>query len=332
MTDQSQKEEQPSTNESINNVSQPKESANAWWTVLGGFLVFFVIWGLPISFGAFQDFYTLDYLSDYQASTISWIGTVQGALLVLVGLLSGPLYDLGYWRHLYACGSFLTVFGMMMLSISTNYYQVFLAQGICVGFGCGLLYIPTLSLVGAAFSGGKRALAMGVITSGIALGGIIFTVIYLKTLPTLGFGWMVRIIAFVSLAAFVAGAPTLRLRQQKNDHSARKLFDKAALADVPFLVFTLVQFFVFLGYLVPLFYIPTFAKVALQANESTALYILIGSQAGSLFGRLGATYLVRFIGVMIPWVACCCISGILCFTWIVSTELGSFVAFSSTLR
>ncbi|KAF2480250.1 major facilitator superfamily domain-containing protein [Neohortaea acidophila] len=298
----------------------------AWWQVLGGFLIFFVIWGLPISFGAFQDFYTLHYLSTYPASAIAWIGTVQGALLVAVGLLSGPLYDLGYWRLLYATGAFMCVFGLMMLSLSTEYYQVMLSQGFCIGIGSGLLYIPVLTLIGAAFKK-QRALAMGVITSGIALGGIMYTLIYLYLLNTLGFGWMVRVIGFVSLAAFAIAAPTLRLGKRRAGTS-RKLFDRAALTDVPFLLFTLAQFFVFLGYLVPLFYIPTFAQVALHTSQSTALYILIGSQGASLFGRLAATYVVRYVGVMVPWAGCCCASGILCFAWIAITEQSGFIAFA----
>lgn len=209
------------------------DGKETWWQVLGGFLVLFVIWGPPISFGAFQDFYTLEYLPNYPASTISWIGTFQGAWLVAVGLVSGPLYNLGYWLPLYAVGSFMCVFGMMMLSISTEYYQVFLSRGVCVQIGCGLLYIPVLTLIRTAFKQ-QRALAIGVITSGIALGGISHTIIYLKLQPTMGFGWMVRAIAFVSLTAFVAGAPAdpaARFTSNRlRSHAVRQgCFDRCAL-------------------------------------------------------------------------------------------------------
>ncbi len=122
-----------------------------------------------MSFGTFQSFYTLQYLPQYSSSAISWVGTLEGALLILLGLISGPLYDLGYYHLLLYAGSFLTVFGMMMLSISTQYYQVFLSQGVCVGVGCGLLYVPTMSVVGDTFKD-KRAIAMGFVTSGTALG------------------------------------------------------------------------------------------------------------------------------------------------------------------
>jgi MFS family permease len=66
-------------------------------------------------------------------------------------------------------GNFLVVFGIMMLSLSTTYWQVFLSQGLCMGLGAGLLYIPSLALVGIWFDK-KRALALGIVMSGIAVG------------------------------------------------------------------------------------------------------------------------------------------------------------------
>lgn len=73
---------------------------------------------------------------------------MQAWLLILVGVLSGPLFDLGYFRPMLYLGNFLVVFGIMMLSLCTKYWQVFLAQGVCMGLGAGLLYIPSLALVG----------------------------------------------------------------------------------------------------------------------------------------------------------------------------------------
>lgn len=66
-------------------------------------------------------------------------------------------------------GNFLVVLGIMMLSLSTQYWQVFLSQGICMGLGAGLLYIPSLALVSIWFEK-KRAIALGIVMSGIAVG------------------------------------------------------------------------------------------------------------------------------------------------------------------
>lgn len=66
-------------------------------------------------------------------------------------------------------GGFLEVFGMMMTSISNKYYQVFLAQGICVGLGCGCLFTPSIAIISTYFSS-KRALATGIAASGSSVG------------------------------------------------------------------------------------------------------------------------------------------------------------------
>lgn len=63
----------------------------------------------------------------------------------------------------------MVIFGQMMLSLSTKYYQVMLSQGFCVGIGAGLIYVPAIAMVSTRFTT-KRAIAMGLITSGASLG------------------------------------------------------------------------------------------------------------------------------------------------------------------
>lgn len=62
------------------------------------------------SFGVFQTYYESSLLASKDASAISWIGTMQGFLLVSLSLIVGPLFDRGYYRHMIVLGSFLTVF------------------------------------------------------------------------------------------------------------------------------------------------------------------------------------------------------------------------------
>ena len=146
----------------------PLGGTRAWLQVLGGFFAFINIWGFPLSYGVFQNFYAVDFLSNKSESDIAWIGTVQNFLVSMVSVLSGPIYDLGYYRTLVFSGCFLSTFGIFMLSLSHQYYSVFLSH-ICNGVGSGLLYVPTLALV-AQGHGKTRSLAMGIVAGGIALG------------------------------------------------------------------------------------------------------------------------------------------------------------------
>ena len=147
----------------------PNGGTSAWLSTFAAFLLFLVSWGPSAGFGAFQNYYQRSLLAEYTPSTIAWIGTVNATLLISSGALAGPLFDRGYVRHVMVLGCFMTVLGQMMLSLSTKYYQVMLAQGLCSGFGSGLLYVPSIALVNTMFTT-KRGVAMGILTSGASLG------------------------------------------------------------------------------------------------------------------------------------------------------------------
>jgi hypothetical protein len=55
------------------------------------------------------------YLSNESASTISWIGSLQIALQFIVGVISGTLFDKGYFHVLMGSGSVLLLFSRVIL-------------------------------------------------------------------------------------------------------------------------------------------------------------------------------------------------------------------------
>lgn len=125
--------------------------------------------GFAFSFGLFQNYYEAVLLPNSSPSNISWIGTVSSYLLIVTGVISGPLFDLGHYQIMLFGGAAVSCFGTFMLSLSTEYYQILLSQGICVGLGCGVLYIPGLALVGRSFTT-RRAIALGLVSCGAPVG------------------------------------------------------------------------------------------------------------------------------------------------------------------
>ncbi|KAL4863929.1 hypothetical protein BDV12DRAFT_201646 [Aspergillus spectabilis] len=311
----------------------PKEGGvRGWMQVFGTLFILFNIWGLAFAFGSFQSFYVLDFLPHVGTSAISWVGTIQSWLLIIGGLVSGPLFDLGYYRIMIIVGSFLSVFGIMMLSLAHEYYQILLSQGICAGLGFGLLYIPSITLVSRSFVR-KRALALGVSTAGAPAGGVIYTLMFEQLLPRVGFPWTVRIIGFVMLVLFLAAGFMLLWRTenavQLPTTRPRRLFDIAALKDLPFWNFTVANFFLYLGYMTPFYYMPIFAETKLGTSRSLGLYILIISQASSIIGRVVTTAVAHYYGAMIPWIFCGVASGVLCIAWMSATTLARFILFAA---
>lgn len=94
---------------------------------------------------------------------------MQSSFIMIGSVWSGPLYDTGHLRTLIFTGCFCLVLGMFLTSICHVYWQFLLAQGFLIGIGLGCLFMPTTGVLAMWFDK-RRGLAMGLATSGSALG------------------------------------------------------------------------------------------------------------------------------------------------------------------
>ncbi|MCJ1405567.1 hypothetical protein MMC11_008795 [Xylographa trunciseda] len=305
----------------------PNGGLTAWLSVFAAFLLFLIAWGPSTGFGTFQAFYQRNLLSSYSPSAISWIGTVNATFLISTGVLAGPLFDRGYVRQLMVLGCFMAVFGEMMLSLSTEYYQIMLSQGFCSGIGAGLLYVPTIAMISTTFTT-KRALAMGLVTSGASVGGVLFPIIFIRLQPQIGFPWTVRVLAFIQLACATAAVSLLFIETPApKPKPPRHLIDWQALKDHTFQAYCVANFLMFMAYFVPLFYVPFFASEALGTSTELSFYLLAVLNAVSAFGRIGSSLLSSKLGVSRVLLAAVIASMVLLFGWIGVNNLAGFVVF-----
>lgn len=232
--------------------------------------------------------------------------------------------------YLIFCGATLSTLGAFMLSFSTKYWQIFLTQGLCIGFGCGMLFIPSMALIGRSFVK-RRSIAVGCTTCGAPIGGILYTVMFQACLPKLGFPWTARVLGFFMLGTYLIAIPLLLAgashTKSFNSGKSRKLFDKGALTDAGFWAYSGSTFLTFMAYLVPYFYMPTFAQSVLNQPESIASWALITSQAASVPGRMLAATAANYLGVMVTWTGCAIISGVVCIAWMGVKSYGGFLTF-----
>ncbi|KAF7904525.1 hypothetical protein EAF00_001859 [Botryotinia globosa] len=147
-------------------------------------------WGFINSFSVFQEYY-IDFLGPSPLG-VSWIGSIQIFLVFFIGTFTGRLADAGYFHPVFLVGTILSVVGMFMASLSTKYWQLFLAQGICCGLGNGCLFCPALSVASTYISKNKM-LAVGICACVSATGGLIFPVIFQQPITPSGCGWTMRI-------------------------------------------------------------------------------------------------------------------------------------------
>lgn len=272
----------------------PNGGLVAWLQVAAGFMVFFNTWGMLNTFAVFQTYYESGVLFTASSSDISWIGSVQCVLIQFCGIIAGPIYDRGYLRLLLFTGSFMIVFGFMMLSLCKEYWQVMLAQAFCVGIGGGLVFTPTVSLIPTYFSS-KVGLAVGIASSGSSLGGVIYPIVLYKLVGQVGFPWAVRVIAFIALATFLLPLAVMRMRVQV--FKPRAFIDRSAFVDVKFMIFTLGLLIIFIGNAVLIFYLSYYPQERGLTNESLSFYVVAIFNAGSILGRILPNALSDRIGV-----------------------------------
>jgi MFS family permease len=286
----------------------PNGGTRAWLQVFGTFGVFFNTWGLLNTFGVFQTYYERGELFIQSSSNISWVGSIQAFLVLVGGLISGPLYDRGLLRVLVALGAFLIVFGHMMLSLATQFWQVVLAQGFCIGLGAGLMFTPSVTVLQSYFNT-KIGLASGIAAAGSSLGGIIYPIVLYRLVDEIGFPWSVRVIGFICLATLIP--PILFLRQRVKPPRVRAMFDTTAFTDGGWLLFTFGCLLGFVGLYVLLFYLSYFGLETGTADSSMAFYIVPIFNAFSMFGRTLPNWLSDKSGPLNVLIPCALVCGVL---------------------
>lgn len=272
----------------------PNGGVTAWLQVAAAFMIFLNTWGIINTFAVFQTYYESGELFLASSSDISWIGSIQSFLLQVTGLVAGPIYDRGYLRLLLVTGSFMIVFGFMMLSLCTEYWQALLAQAFCVGIGGGLLFTPTVSLLPTWFST-RVGLAIGIASSGSSLGGVIYPIVLYQLISSIGFPWAVRSMAFIALATFVAPVAVMKMRVRPP--KPRAIVDWSAFRDVPFMIFTLGVLIVFIGNVTLIFYISFYPTNRGITDASLEFYMVAIFNAGSFLGRIVPNAISDRIGV-----------------------------------
>lgn len=244
---------------------------------------------------------------------------------MIIGIISGPLFDAGYFYILLPVGTFLITLGMMMISLSTEYYQVLLAQGVCIGIGTGCLFIPSITLLPQYFKR-KRALANGIAASGSSIGGVVFPIMLYQLERKIGFPWTTRAIGLLSLITCTILISVMRLRFRSQ--AKRTLLQVSAFKDTQYSLFCLACFLGFLGFYNFLTYIQPYTIEKIEITN-LSFYLIAILNAASTFGRIGPNYLADHVGslnILFPALA---ITATLAYCWITIHSISGIVTLSA---
>ncbi|KAJ8518626.1 hypothetical protein ONZ45_g4304 [Pleurotus djamor] len=307
----------------------PEGGRQAWLSVIGGSMILFCTFGVVQSFGVYQDYYKT-ILNEHTPSEISWIGSVQVFFLFALGLPAGKLFDEGYFHHTVISGSVIYIVSLFLLSLAKphHYYQFILAQGVGMGVGMGLMFLPSLTLTSHYFRK-KRSTAMGVVLAGSSIGGCLYPILLNNVFSKSGFGWGVRAVGFLDLGLLIFANLLMktRLPSRKARPPQKPVEFKKIIFDLPYMVFVAGSFLVFWGLFFPFFYLQFFAT---QHHVTPVLvkYSITIMNASSVFGRTIPNFLGDKFGpfnVMIPSTV---ISGGLIYAMFGASTTGGLITFA----
>ncbi|KAJ6188833.1 hypothetical protein N7519_003741 [Penicillium mononematosum] len=245
----------------------PDGGLKAWTQAVMGHLVVFNTWGHQLSHGS----------GPYRSSSFSLSGHSP----------VGPL-DAGFFHPVFCAGVLLQLVGVFMTSLSRRYWQLFLAQGICTGLGSGLQFCPVMSLVATYFSE-RRVFALAFCLVGSGTGGMLLPGLVKALLPSIGFGWTVRVLGFVMLGTSI---PAILLFQTRlPPRKADAFIEWSAFKEPTYVLFCLGMFLNFWALYFAFYYIGAFARDILGLTFSDSDNLIIVTNGAGIVGRLIPAYL-----------------------------------------
>lgn len=263
-------------------------------------------------------------------------------MMFFIGVFSGRALDAGLFRLTVCIGFAVQLLGLATMSLSTKFYQLFLTQGILTGIGGGTLFCPVVGLTATYFAK-KRGFAIGIATTGNAIGGLIYPVVVRQLIPMVGFGWTVRVLLLINFVTL--GFVVLFMKPRLPPRKAGPLVEVSAIRDLPYVFFVLgaccmmcsVYFvYYYVSYPLPLCrdslsisQIASFARDELGLSFADSVNLVIIVNGVGVPARLLPGFLAdRFIGPLNVNASILVMVVILNFAWLGVSNIGGFYAWT----
>ncbi|EJU04675.1 MFS general substrate transporter [Dacryopinax primogenitus] len=272
--------------------------------------------GLNFAFGCYQE--------HYESVDGPFGGQVAAAKVDLIGTLAVSLMTIfapwtSYWTAKYGpsrvtlLGAVLFSLGMIIAGSCTSLWQFLLTQGVTVGLGTCLSYIPAVTVSPGWFDR-NRALAMGIVLSGTGLGGLVWSPLTNVMIQNLGFRNALRItgsvgFVLIALAALLLDwAPGFRPGQDgRPRRGGMQLVNWRVARGKLFGIKSGTAVLQAAGYYFPLYFIASYAyKVGLTKQQGANLLGL--SNGLSALGKIVLGALADRYGRLNMLCFCCIVS------------------------
>lgn len=238
-------------------------------------------------------------------------------------------------------------FFMLSLTHPGQFYQVILSQGFAMGIGTGMTFMPTTSVLAHHFRR-RRGLAMGIITTGGAVGAFFFSSVlgqFFAPDSKIGFAWGIRICAFVSLACMVLANVLMRTNYpsksepsprssvgaetgiEEESQSLRELVF-TTLKNKRFQLMMLFGFFFAVSVYNPIFALQIFATEQPGVDDEVARWLISIMNLVSVLGRMIPNALADRYGMLEVYIPCVGAAGVVGLIMFVCTKTGGAIVFA----
>ncbi|KAL9632047.1 MAG: hypothetical protein Q9164_005556 [Protoblastenia rupestris] len=324
-------------------MSDPPDGGYGWVCVVAEFFINGFTWGIvavgvtlqnslrshPLAkcYGVYLSYYlSNNAFPDGSTVDYAFIGGFQFSMAVVVAPLATASARIFGTRFPMLIGVGFLSGGFIAASFAERIWHLYLSQGVMVGFGTGLLYIPSLPVISQWFDK-KRSIANGICAAGSGIGGLAMCFATDHMLHKLGLQWTLRISAGVTF--FVNLIATMLLRN-RNDfvQPTQKVFDTKLVRQYHIILLLLWSFISMFGYITLMFSLPDFGKsIGLSDSDAAAQAAFVN--LGAALGRPLIGFCSDRLGRIEVAGALTFLCGLICFAiWIPANSYGILTFFS----
>ncbi|KAL4898858.1 hypothetical protein BDW74DRAFT_171927 [Aspergillus multicolor] len=282
--------------------------------VIAGFMLNFTACGVVFAYGVFQAEYEKmsnqenNPFTGVSSAEIALIGSLGAAIMKLVSPFVVAWCKCIGPRPVVSAGGLIFGLAHVLASFGTASWHFHLAQGVMLGIGSGLSYMPSMIVPPTWFS--KRlGLALGIISAGTGIGGLVFAPVIEACIASMGFRNTLRLIGCVSAALIWASGAVFRwepsaaaeLREETSQKPVTsrlfhfRLPPRATVKQSKFIVQVLNGIFQSAAYNTPVFYISSYAQ-SLGYSESAGANFTSLSNACNAIGKIAIGFLADYTG------------------------------------
>lgn len=277
-------------------------------------MINFIVGGLLFGYGVYQALYETmiqEEGSPFVGATYAEIDLI-GSVSVSVMMMGAP-FVVAWVKHsgpkLAICaGGILFGLAHVLASFGTALWHFELSQGLLLGIGCSLSFLPSMTVAPTWFDK-HRGLAVGFVSAGTGIGGLVWAPAITAAVKTIGFRNTLRMTGALSAFLIVMSGLSLswepsmaaHLREEKAKDAHRKGFWRIPLPtwetakQRKFVAQVLGTFFQSAAYYTPVFFTVSYAKT-LGFSDSDGANLTAVANACNAIGKIGVGFVADRIG------------------------------------